>query len=283
MKGKATSNILLVKSQIISITLKVIIGLILLVVAHILGSRTAVNLIRLNEKRKTETVALVALSKVVYVSMMIIAVLLILRIFGLEIASIIAIISACAFVVGMSLQGTLSDIASGFMLAIFQTYNIGDVIEVKTDHDTSIFGKVLEFRMVNTIIEDLNSGLRVTVPNRKIQESIVMNYSATKFHMVIIDILTSNRENKDFNFIVEALRKDLDNRDYYPDIVYSEGDGDREKWKVRVFIYDMSEVGTTIRILAPITNDAILSKRAAIRTRVRDVLAKNNVMLVDPF
>lgn len=262
-----------IKSQVISISIKVIIGTIVLVIFHVAGLSIKNYFLKLDQSRKTGSVALIAMAQVSYITFLSIAVLLILRVLGMEVASIIAIVSAIAFILGMSLQGTLSDIASGVVLALFQTYSIDDIIELR-EKDSKIIGKVIEFRFVNTILQDVYSGVRVTVPNRKVQESIIRNYSSSKTYMNITDILLSNT-NKDFAKIIQVVKEELANKNAYPDILHDP--------PVAVAVYDMSEVGTKLRVLVPLTTTDMLRKKMLIETGIRNVLAKNNVILVDPF
>jgi small-conductance mechanosensitive channel len=263
------------KSTVLVMGVKVIVGILILIAFHIAGSTIKNRLLKLNEEKKTGSVAIPIMAKVAYMTCIVIAALLILRLFGMEIASIIAMISAVAFVIGMSLQGTLSDIASGVMLALFQTYNINDIIEIKESDDRVVKGKVIEFRLVNTIVEDVYTGVRVTIPNRKIQESIVNNYSSTEYFMVIFDFLLSNT-NADFDKIIKAIEEDLKNKDNYPDIAF-------DKAGNKVFIYDTSEVGTKMRVQVPMTPDKLVDKKARIHTALRNKLASEKVVLVDPF
>jgi small conductance mechanosensitive channel len=262
-----------IKSHVVSIAVKVIIGIIILVAFHILGLSVKNYFLRLDQSRKTGSVALIAMAQVSYITFLAIAVILILRVLGMEVASIVAIISAIAFVIGMSLQGTLSDIASGVVLALFQTYSIDDVIELR-ENDTKIVGRVVEFRFVNTILQDVYSGVRVTVPNRKVQESIIRNYSSLDMYIHITDILLSNT-NKDFAMIIRIVKEELENKQAYPDII--------DNPPIVVAVYDMSEVGTKLRVLTPITSVDVARKKLAIHTGIRNVLAKHDVVLVDPF
>lgn len=211
----------------------------------------------------------VIFSKIVYFVVILTVCLLLLRIFGVEVASIIAIVSAIWLAIGLSLQGTFSDIASGVLLALFQTYNIGDIIKVE-----DIEGKVIEFRLVNTLLEDINTGVVVTVPNRKIQDSIIKNYSHNGYHKIAIDVLLSNK-NTNFQMIIDALFNDLKDPDKFPDVLRTIPSD--------VGIYEMGDVGTKLRVRVPVSVDNIVVKRNRIRTRIRNVLADNKVILVDPF
>jgi len=253
----------------IEIGFKVILGIVILVGFHIL-SRSVHNYILLVHQRKQaltgkkqdSNLIVNVFAKVVYFALLFMGVIIILRLFGLEITSIIAIISAIGFVIGLSLQGTFSDIASGILLALFQTYNVGDIITID-----DVEGKVVEFRLVNTLIQDINSGVIVTVPNRKIQDSIINNISKTEYHYVLVDVLLSNT-NPDFQKIIDALKADISIVEKYPDV--------KRNLPFFVAVSDMSEVGTKLRIRVPVDLEGdLVNKRARIRTSIRNLLAQN--------
>ena len=49
----------------------------------------------------------------------------VLGIFGIEATSLVAMMGAATLAIGLALQGTLSDLAAGFMLVLFRPYKIG--------------------------------------------------------------------------------------------------------------------------------------------------------------
>jgi len=54
----------------------------------------------------------------------------VLQLFGIQTASLIAVLGAASLAIGLALQGTLSNLAAGVMLLIFRPFHIGDDVEV---------------------------------------------------------------------------------------------------------------------------------------------------------
>ena len=92
-------------------------------------------------------------------------------IFGFEISSIIALIGALAFAVGLALQGSLGHFASGILLLILKPYKVGDEIKVGDAE-----GFVEEIQVFNTIIRTRDNRF-ITVPNGLITSGNITNYS----------------------------------------------------------------------------------------------------------
>jgi len=81
---------------------------------------------------------------------------------GVETGSFIAVVGAASLAVGLALQGSLANFASGFMLILFQPFKVGDIIDAGGAQ-----GKVEEIQIFNTIIIT-SDNKRVIVPNSKI-------------------------------------------------------------------------------------------------------------------
>ena len=81
---------------------------------------------------------------------------------GVETSSFIAVVGAASLAVGLALQGSLANFASGVMLIIFQPFKVGDVVDAGGAH-----GMVHEIQIFNTIIITADKK-RVIVPNSKI-------------------------------------------------------------------------------------------------------------------
>jgi small conductance mechanosensitive channel len=95
--------------------------------------------------------------------------LLVAGIFGFEITSILAILSALAFAVGLALQGSLGHFASGILLLIFKPYKVGDEIRVGDAE-----GFVIEIQMFNTVLRTRNARI-ITIPNGVITSGNIIN------------------------------------------------------------------------------------------------------------
>lgn len=92
--------------------------------------------------------------------------------FGLEVTSFIAILSAVAFAIGMALQGTLGHLASGVLILIFRPYKVGDFIIAQ-----GYSGVVKEIQLFNTILTTIDNRV-IIIPNGAITSGPLENLTA---------------------------------------------------------------------------------------------------------
>ena len=95
----------------------------------------------------------------------------IVGILGVPLASVVTVIASAGVAIGMSMQGSLSNLAGGIMLMIFKPFKVGDYLEVQ-----GIAGTVKEIQIFNTIFTTLDNK-QIIVPNGNLSTSIVTNYS----------------------------------------------------------------------------------------------------------
>ncbi len=91
--------------------------------------------------------------------------------FGVQTASIIALLGAAGLAVGLALQGTLSNLAAGVMLLIFRPYKVGDFIDA-----AGKFGNVIEIDMFTTILKTFDNK-HIIIPNSQIWGEQIINHS----------------------------------------------------------------------------------------------------------
>ena len=101
-----------------------------------------------------------------------VAVLAALERFGIETTSLAALIGAAGLSIGLALQGTLTHVAAGVMLAIFRPFRIGDSITVGGNT-----GTVTDINIFFTVLETAD-GLRVFQPNGQIWGQPLVNNTA---------------------------------------------------------------------------------------------------------
>ncbi len=93
---------------------------------------------------------------------------------GVETSSFIAVVGAASLAVGLALQGSLSNFASGVMLILFHPFKVGDVIDAGGAQ-----GRVQEIQIFNTIIISIDNNKKIIVPNSKITgDRIIADMSA---------------------------------------------------------------------------------------------------------
>jgi len=91
---------------------------------------------------------------------------------GIQTTSFIAIFGAAGLAVGLALQGSLSNFASGVLIVLFRPYKVGDFVEA-----AGITGTVEQVQIMTTVFKT-GDNKQVIVPNSQIMDSIITNYSA---------------------------------------------------------------------------------------------------------
>lgn len=102
---------------------------------------------------------------------------------GIETTSFIAVFSAIAFAVGLALQGSLGNFASGVLILLFRPYRTGDLLTVE-DHT----GYVAEIQIFNTILMT-EHGKKIILPNGKVTEGPIENIAMGEEVQVEVSIL----------------------------------------------------------------------------------------------
>ena len=90
---------------------------------------------------------------------------------GIPTTSFLAIFGAAGLAIGLALQGTLSNFASGVMLLIFRPFKVGDFIDV-----ASHMGTVEEIGIFVTSIRDPQNRL-IIIPNSMVGSGSLTNFS----------------------------------------------------------------------------------------------------------
>ncbi len=102
---------------------------------------------------------------------LILVVIAVLARFGVQTASVITVLGAATLAIGLALQGTLSNIAAGFMLLLLRPFRVGEYIDSE-----GIAGTVSEVGLFTTQLETFD-GVFVSSPNSKLWNSTILNYS----------------------------------------------------------------------------------------------------------
>lgn len=111
------------------------------------------------------------IAQVARYSVSILTVILVLSEFGVQTASIIAVLGAAGLAIGLALQGTLQNVASGIMLLALRPYKVGDYIE-----GAGASGTVDEIGLFMTRLTTPQN-IFIAVPNSKIFGDTITNYS----------------------------------------------------------------------------------------------------------
>jgi small conductance mechanosensitive channel len=124
------------------------------------------------EKANTDSAVTSFAASMVFYLVIAVAVLAALNNFGVQTASLVAVMGAAAFAVGMAMQGTLANFAAGVMLLVFRPFTIGDFVDT-----AGVAGTVREIKLFTTVLTTPDN-IRVIVPNGKIFGDTIKNISA---------------------------------------------------------------------------------------------------------
>jgi len=146
---------------------------VILLIAGIWGSKLIANLVRvrLEAVDGMDQTLIPVLVQVVRYGILIFTFILVLAEFGVQTASIIAVVGAAGLAIGLALQGTLQNVAAGIMLLVIRPIRVGDFVEAG-----GAGGEVKEIGLFMTRM-NTSQGLFISVPNSKIFSDTIINYS----------------------------------------------------------------------------------------------------------
>ena len=144
------------------------------------------------------------LGNVAYIIMLTAVCIAALGCLGVETTSLSAVLAAAGFAIGMALQGSLGNVASGVMLVFLKPFRVGDVIDVG-----GILGTVVEVQIFNTILVTPDN-VRVILPNSTVTGGTIRNMTAEPTRR--IDLVITCSYNDDLRavraFLEEIVRSD---------------------------------------------------------------------------
>jgi small conductance mechanosensitive channel len=255
----------------------ILVSILLMILSHIVGKIVSNFIIRmgrftpeqilkiiksdlsvLQKKSQIKRINLVfaTLGKLSYYFIILIAFFFVLRMLGIESGSLIALIGTIGFSIGLAMQGTLSDISSGIIMAFLQTFSIGEIVQVN-----DLEGKVIDFNILNTQIEDIDTGNAVTVPNRLINDSILINHTRNPVKFLIYDYAVHTNSEDKLDDIITEFKKYVLN---HPEIIQDPGP--------EVYVQSLSPFGTTLRVRVGINSKNYEKLEDVFRTDLQKIL-----------
>jgi small conductance mechanosensitive channel len=133
-------------------------------------ARRYINLVM--EKRGVDVLLASFISNIAYVALVAFVVIAALGQLGIQTTSFIAILGAAGLAIGLSLQGSLSNFASGVMIIALRPFKVGDFIEAG-----GVSGVVEGIQIFSTQMRT-GDNKAIIVPNSNITGGNITNYSA---------------------------------------------------------------------------------------------------------
>lgn len=134
------------------------------------ASRKVVKKARTSEKIDETLIPI--LGQTVRILLIVVTILAVLNQFGVETASIIAVLGASALAIGLALQGTLSNVAAGAMLLILRPFKVGDAVSIG-----GTTGVVDSIGLFTTEMHTFDN-IGVSMPNSRVWGNEIQNLNA---------------------------------------------------------------------------------------------------------
>jgi small conductance mechanosensitive channel len=171
--------------------MKVVAAIAILVLGW-LAAKTFRSVVRRMLKRGRVDAALVSfVSSLTYVALMAFVVIAALGQLGLQTASFVAVIGAAGLAVGLALQGSLANFASGVLMIIFKPFKVGDYVE-----GGGVAGIVEEISIFTTELKSPDNK-KIIVPNGKMMGDNIVNYTAKEIRRIDIVAGVSYKDDLD--------------------------------------------------------------------------------------
>lgn len=155
----------------INVGLNVLFALLILLVGIWLAARLANLLQRAMERASIDITLVGFLRKVLYSMLIAVLVVITLNTAGMSTAPLVAALGAAGLAIGLSLQGSLSNLAWGVLLIIFRPFRVGDFVTAG-----GIDGTVESINLMHTQLS-LPDGREAIVPNGKVGSDAILNYN----------------------------------------------------------------------------------------------------------
>ena len=205
------------------------------------------------------------LAKCVKVVLEIILLFAIAAAFGMDTASIVALLGPAGVAIGLAVQGTLSDFAGGILILIAKPFRVGDYIVVD---GSGIEGTVTEISLINTRFLTAD-GRRVVMPNGSLAGATITNNYGN--NMRILDTIVGISYSADIDKARSVALRVLDNNEYISD-----------KHEKSVYVDELSDSSVNLRIRGWVKPSEYLMGKWTMNEQIKKAFDKNQVEIPFP-
>jgi small conductance mechanosensitive channel len=156
---------------IMAFFLKLITGLAIFMIGKYISTHLRTLISKALQLRNVDTTIEHFIANVTYYLMLILVIVVVLSQLGVETASLVAVLGAMGLAVGLALQGSLSNFASGVLLILLRPCKIGDYVEAG-----GVAGTVTNIDILATTMTTPDNKV-ILIPNSSIMSQAIVNYS----------------------------------------------------------------------------------------------------------
>ncbi len=162
----------LITNYVVPWGVNIVLALVIFIIGRILSKMLVRLLKKILHRTGMDDILINFISSIVNSALLLFIIIASLDQLGVDTTSLIAILGAAGLAVGLALQNSLQNFASGVMLIIFRPFKAGDMVEAG-----GASGVVESITIFNTVMRT-GDNREVIVPNGAIYNGTITNYSA---------------------------------------------------------------------------------------------------------
>jgi len=213
-------------------------------------------------KKRVQTIIKVTGSIVKYI-VYIIALLVILALWGVNVMPALASLGILGIIVGMGTQSLIKDFISGFFIVFEHHFDVGDIVEIN-----GWKGEVIDIGLKSTKIKNWKQDIKIFA-NGSIDDAI--NYSLSP-STAIIDFGIAYKE--DVQRTIDILAKELPKyKEVFPDII--------EDPQV-LGVTELANSSVNLRVIVRTATEKHYAVERGLRQGIKEILDKNGIEIPFP-
>ncbi len=217
---------------VLEYTPRVLGAIVILILGRIVAGWAKRGTLRGLKKGNVDATLASFLGRAVYILVLAFTVMAVLRRFGIETTSFVALLGAAGLAVGLALQGTLSNFAAGVMLILFRPFKEGDVVKAAGQ-----LGKVSSIDLFATKLDTLDNR-RIIVSNSEVYGSTIENITFHPTRRVDVKVGTDyGADLKQVRSVLESVPAKVTGilGDPAPQVFLSDLGDSSINWQIRVW------------------------------------------------
>ena len=192
----------IISTYVIPWGINIVFALAIFIVGRIVSKMIVRLLKKILHKTGMDNILINFVSSIVNTALLLFIIIASLDQLGVDTTSLIALLGAAGLAVGLSLQNSLQNFASGVMLIVFRPFKAGDMVEAG-----GTAGVVESISIFNTIMRT-GDNREVIIPNGSIYDGNIINYSARETRR--IDMVFGIGYDDDIKQAKEIMQQILD-------------------------------------------------------------------------
>jgi len=201
MTGNATADRVVdwLLADGVAIGLKVLLALAIFVIGKWIVAMIRNKMRGVMEKKEVDPALISFGTSIIYYVLMISVVLAAVQQLGFQTTSLVAVLGAAGLAVGLALQGSLSNFASGVLIIMFRPFRIGDFVQAGGEA-----GVILEIGVLVTVMKSPDNK-KIIVPNSAIMSGSITNVTANDTRRV--DMMVGVGYNDDLSKVISVINE----------------------------------------------------------------------------